>query len=108
MQGHEARLALTTEARQRFHSPRPVPYALQKKVNQELDRMQREGVIRPVEKSDRATPVVVIRKGDGTVRLCGDYKVTINPYLDMGGYPMPNPRDLLATLAGGRHSRAWI
>ncbi len=79
-----------------------MPYALQEKVNQELDRMQREEVIRPVEKSDWATPVVVIRKGNGTVRLCGDYKVTINPNLDMGGYPMPNPHDLLATLAGGR------
>ena len=54
--------------------------------------MQREGVKRPVEKSDWATPIVVIRKGDGTVRLSGDSKVTINPYLDMGGYPMANPR----------------
>ena len=102
VQGHEARITLTAEANPRFHRSRPVPYALQEKVNQELDRMQCEGVIRPVEKSDWATPVVVIRKGEGTVRLCGDYKVTINPYLDMGGYPMPNPQDLLATLAGGR------
>ena len=74
-------------------------YALQEKINQELDRIQLEGVIRPVEKSDWATPVVVIRQGDGTVRLCGDYKDTRNPYLDMGGYPMPNPQ---ASLAGGK------
>ena len=92
VQGHETRTAPTAEATLRFHRPQPVPYALQEKINQELDRMQREGVIRPVEKSDWATPVVVIRKGDGTVRLCGENKITINPYLDMEGYPMPNPR----------------
>ena len=48
VQGHEARIALTAEARPRFHRPRPVPYALQENVNQEVDGMQREGVIRPV------------------------------------------------------------
>ena len=72
VQGHEARITLIAEANPRFYRPRPVPYALQEEVNQELDSMQREGVIRSVEKSDWATPVVVIRKGDGTVRLCGD------------------------------------
>ena len=70
--------------------------------------MQRKGVIRPVEKSDWATPVSVIRKGDDTVRLCGDYKVTINPYLDMKGFPMPNSQDLLAPWLEEDDSRAWI
>ena len=57
---HEARTAPTAQAIQKFHRARPVPYALQEKVNQELDRMLRERVIRPVEKRDWATPVVVI------------------------------------------------
>ena len=78
VQEHEARIELTAEARPRFHRPRPVPYALQEKINQELDRMQRKGVIRPAEKSDWTTPVIVIQKRDGTVRLCDDYKITIN------------------------------
>ena len=43
----------------------------------------------------------MVRKADGTVRLCGDYKVTINPYLESNPYPMPNPENLFATLAGG-------
>ena len=45
VQGHEAKITLIAEANPRFHRSRPVPYALQEKVNQELDRMQREGVI---------------------------------------------------------------
>ena len=64
--------------------------------------MQKEGILRPVESCDGAAPTVIVRKGDGSVRICGDYKVTINPFLEMNAYPMPNPQDLFATLAGGR------
>ena len=44
---------------------------------------------------------MVVRKEDSTVRLCGEDKVTINPYLDTDSYPMPNPQDLFAILAEG-------
>ena len=63
VQKHEARIALLAQARPRFHRPRSVPYALQERVNQQQDCMQREGVTRPVKKSGWATSVVVIQKG---------------------------------------------
>ena len=93
VQGHEARITLTAEANPRFHRPRPVLYALQEKVNQELDRMQREGVIRPVEKSDWATPVVVIRYSETVWRLHGHDK----PIFRYGRFSNGEPQDLLAT-----------
>ena len=46
--------------------------------------------------------IVVVRKSDGSIRVCGDYKVTINEYLENIEYPTPNAQDLFATLAGGR------
>ena len=42
------------------------------------------------------------RKSDGRIRLCGDYKVTINEYLENIEYPTPNAHNLFARLAGGR------
>lgn len=56
-----------------------------------------------VTKSDWATPLVVVpKKAGGGIRLCGDYKVTVNPVLKMDVYPLSLPEDLFATLAGGK------
>ena len=37
------------------------------------------------------------------MRICGDYKVTINGVLDVEQYPLPLPDDMFATLAGRKH-----
>ena len=102
LQGYQARITLSSDATPKFHRPRPVPYALQKRVDDELDRLQAEGIIRPVESSEWAAPIVVVRKSNSDIRVCGDYKVTINKYLEVPQYPMLNPQDLFATLAGGK------
>ena len=47
--------------------------------------------------------MVVVPKADRTVRLCGDYKVTVNQTIKEQTYPLPNTEDLFATLAGGKN-----
>ena len=47
-------------------------------------------------------PIVVVPKADKSIRICGDYKVTINSQLEVETYPLPNTEDLFATLAGGK------
>ena len=80
---------------------RPVPYALKAKVELELDRLQSEGILSPVEFSEWAAPIVPVVKQDGTVRICGDYKCTVNQVSKLDNYPIPKTEDLLATLGSG-------
>ena len=70
-------------------------------VEEEFNRLEKIGVLERVDYSEWAAPVVVVRRKDGRVRICGDYKVTVNPALDVNQYPLPRPEDLFATLAGG-------
>ena len=84
-----------------FFKPRPVPFTLKEKIADELRRLETIGVMEKVEFSDWATPIVPVLKPDGSVRICGDYKVTINPVLDVPEHPMPTADDLFTQLNGG-------
>ena len=63
----------------KFCKARPVPFALQTAVERELDRLENQGILERVAYSKWAAPVVLVPKPDGAIRICGDYKVTINP-----------------------------
>ena len=64
--------------------------------------MEASGVLRKVNYAEWAAPIVPVPKKDGTIRICGDYKVTVNPYLHVDQYPLPKPSDLMACLTGGQ------
>ena len=102
LKGYQAVLEIKEGAKPRFLRPRPVPYALREAIEQELDRLEAQGIIEKVSSSDWATPVVPIPKADGSIRLCGDFKVTVNPVLESDQHPLPRVEDLFATLAGGK------
>eukprot|EP00731_Ephydatia_muelleri_P001779 Em0001g1779a len=97
----KARLVLKKGALPKFCRARSVPFALRPAVEAELDRLEKLGILEKVSYSDWATPIVPVVKGDGSVRICGDYKVTLNPCLEVDQYPLPKPEELFATLAGG-------
>mgnify|MGYP003684337569 CR=1 FL=1 len=80
---------------------RPVPFALRDKISAELDRLERTSILKKVECSDWAAAIVPAMKADGSVRICGDFKVTVNPYLDNPEYPFPTSEELLTKLNGG-------
>ena len=86
----------------KFFRPRSVPFAIRDAVDQELQRLEAENIIFKVNHSQWAAPIVAVPKKDGKLRICGDYKVTINPVMNIDQHPLPKPDDLFATLAGGK------
>ncbi|XP_066974244.1 uncharacterized protein [Macrobrachium rosenbergii] len=96
----QAVLVLKENATPRFFAPRPVPYALKTVVETEIRRLENEGSREKVDYSDWATPLVPNVKDNGQIRLCGDYKVTPNPQLQVAQHPLPNHKDMFATLSG--------
>ena len=73
------------------------------KVEEELERLTKEGIIELVQYAEWAAPIVPVLKSDKTsVRICGDFKLTVNQASKLNRYPIPKVEDLFPTLAGGK------
>ncbi|XP_018407383.1 PREDICTED: uncharacterized protein K02A2.6-like [Cyphomyrmex costatus] len=95
-------LKLKKDASPVFVRARPVLFKLQMLVEKELDTLEKAGVIEKVESSKWATPIVSILKKDGSIRICGDYKATLNPHLIVYEYPFPTVDELFLKLRNGK------
>ena len=84
----------------KFCKARTVPYALRDKISNELERLQTAGIISPVAYSPWAAPIVPVLKGDGTIRICGDFKLTVNRASNLDSYPIPKLQDIFSNLSG--------
>ena len=102
MKGIEAHIRVREGASPTYFKSRPVPYALREAVEAEINKLEEHGVIVKVDHSDWASPIVVVPKAGGSVRICGDYKVTMNQVVDDEQYPLPTAQDLYSTLAGSK------
>ncbi|XP_015772324.1 PREDICTED: uncharacterized protein K02A2.6-like [Acropora digitifera] len=103
LKGHKADLKVEEGCQPSFHKPRQVPYALHPKVEAELTRLEKDGIVSKVEYSEWATPIVPVVKRNGSVRVCGDFKVSVNLVLLTEQYPLPRIEDIFANLAVGKH-----
>lgn len=100
--GQPVAIHLKKGATPTFLKARPVPYAIRDRLEMEINRLVSEGVLRPTSYSEWATPVVPIVKKSGEIRLCGDYRSTVNEATESDTYPMPTANEVFATIAGGR------
>ena len=101
--GEDVSIAVDPDASPQFHKARPLPYAMKKMVEDELDRLVKEGTLKPVDYAEWAAPIVAVLKSDReSVRVCGDFRMTVNPVSKLHRYPLPKVEDLFATLSEGK------
>ena len=100
IKGFQASLHLKGSPQPMFFRPRPVSFAIRDAVGHELDRLEADTIIVKVTHAERAAPIVAVPKKDGRPRICGDYKVTINPVLEIDQHPLPWSEELFAILSG--------
>lgn len=85
-----------------FCKPRVLPFAIKDIVSNEIERLLKEDILKPVESSEWATTIVPVVKSDGKICLCGDNKITLNKYLKVDKYPIPRVNDLISVFQGAK------
>lgn len=100
--GPEVSLHVHADVKPRFMRARSVPFPLKKQVEEELHKMIDTGVLTPVRYSEWATPITIVKKPDGSLRLCGDYRSTVNAAIETDSYPLPTSNEAFVKLSGGR------
>lgn len=98
----EVNLVLKEKAMPVFCKPHNVPFALRPAVEAELEKLVANDIIYPVTQSEWATPIVVVPKENGSVRICGNYKLTVNPKLRTDHYPLPVPDEIFNKISGAK------
>ena len=93
------RVQLTTEEPVRV-KPYPIPLRLVDAVRREIEEMEAAGLIEK-SSSPYCSPLVVVKKKEGGIRLCGDYR-RVNAVTRLDAEPMADPQTIFATLANSR------
>ena len=99
VKGAQIKLHMKADSKPVYHKARPVPYALKPRIEEELSRLEKLGIIEKVSSSDWASPTVNVVKADGvSIRVCGDFKVSINSQLEDEVYPIPVIQEVFAKM----------
>lgn len=80
---------------------RHVVHALRPLVEKEIDHLVNLGHLEPVDVSEWATLIVPVLKGNGQIRVCGDFKMTLNPCIIEDKYAFHTIDEIFAELQGG-------
>ncbi|XP_054259955.1 uncharacterized protein K02A2.6-like [Macrosteles quadrilineatus] len=95
-------ISVDRKSRSNKNLARPIPYSLKQKVETELERLETAGIITKTDNSEWGTPIVPVMKPNGEIRICADYKVTVNRQIQDEHYPIPRIEDIFANMSGGK------
>ena len=91
----------TGDADPKSQPARRMPFGARQEVARQLRKMQDSGVIQP-SNSPWASPVVLVRKKDGSLRFCIDYR-NLNSVTKADTFPLPRIDDLLDQLGKAKY-----
>ena len=100
--GGKVTLHIDPQVKPKFFKACTLPFSLKDKVEEKLNRLESLGIITPVKHSKWAAPVVPVLKQNGTIRLCGDYHVTINQASRDDTYPLLKVEELFTAMSNGK------
>ena len=89
------------ESSPKSQKPRRMPFAVRQEIARQLKKMQDAGVVQP-SKSPWASPVVLVRKKDGSHRFCVDYR-ELNSVTKADNFPLPRIEDNLEQLGRSKY-----
>ena len=87
----------------KYHRARPVKLPLTTKMEEGIQANVDRGIWVPITNSNWASGLVPVTKRNGEMRLCGDYKATVNPAIGEDSYKSPSTDVVLDRLGGGRY-----
>ncbi|KAE8736627.1 hypothetical protein FOCC_FOCC017918 [Frankliniella occidentalis] len=100
--GPPVHLHLKPGSKPKYQPARSIPFPLTTKYNEAVDRNISASVWIPTEVSAWASGLVPVQKRNGELRLCADYKSTLNPALHNDSYCSPTVSEVLAAASGAK------
>lgn len=82
--------------------PYQIPKAQEEAVKKMIDDMRENQIISPTSASPWGFPIVLVKKKDGSVRFCVDYR-KLNAITKTSSYPIPLISELLDSLNGAKY-----
>lgn len=96
--GHKAVVHLKSGAIPKVHSACPISFPMRRAVEAEIEAV--DASTTPIE---WASPIVCAKKSSGEIRICVDFKMTINPHIYIDPHPLPRFEEIMSRLSGSRY-----
>ena len=72
IKGAQVKINVVPNSKPKFMKARTVPFAMKVAVELEIERMENDEILKSVPFSEWASPIVIVPKSDGQLRICGD------------------------------------
>ena len=102
---YRANILIKSGMQPSYFESRPLPIHIQTLVIEKLNEMIQQGLLQRVPPGGGkwALPLFVVRKQDGDLRICADYKIGVNQKICSDSYPIPNIENVFHKMAGMKY-----